>query len=43
MPHKNQLFENFKRYIASNDMLDPDDHVLLAVSGGVDSMVLMSL
>ena len=43
MPQKNLLFENFKRYIAANDMLEPSDRILLAVSGGVDSMVLMSL
>ena len=43
MPQKNLLFENFKRHIAANQMLEADDRVLLAVSGGVDSMVLMSL
>lgn len=43
MPQKNLLFENFKRHIAANHMLEADDRVLLAVSGGVDSMVLMSL
>lgn len=43
MPQKNQLFENFKRYIAANKMLSFGDRVLLTVSGGVDSMVMLSL
>lgn len=43
MPQKNLLFENFRRHIAANQMLEADDRILLAVSGGVDSMVLMSL
>ncbi len=43
MPQKNLLFENFKRYIAANKMLSFGDRVLLTVSGGVDSMVMLSL
>ncbi len=35
--------EQFIAYIERNTLLTPQDKVLLAVSGGVDSMVLMSL
>ena len=37
------LLDKFKHYIKENDLLEPDDRVLLAVSGGVDSMVMLSL
>ncbi|MDR2894194.1 MAG: tRNA lysidine(34) synthetase TilS [Alistipes sp.] len=37
------LSDRFKRYIGENDLLRPGDRVLLAVSGGVDSMVMLSL
>lgn len=37
------LVESFKEYVASNGLLAHGDRVLLAVSGGVDSMVLMRL
>jgi tRNA(Ile)-lysidine synthase len=37
------LFTNFEKYIAENSLLSADDRVLVAVSGGVDSMVLLSL
>ncbi len=37
------LLSNFKSYIMDNDLLKSGDRVLLAVSGGVDSMVLLEL
>jgi tRNA(Ile)-lysidine synthase len=37
------LIDKFKRYIEENDLLEADDRVLIAVSGGVDSMVMLSL
>ncbi|MCD8072103.1 MAG: tRNA lysidine(34) synthetase TilS, partial [Alistipes sp.] len=40
---ESNLIYRFKKYIRDNGLLEPDDKVLLAVSGGVDSMVLMSL
>ncbi len=38
-----QLMERFRRYIADNALATPDDRILLTVSGGVDSMVMLSL
>lgn len=37
------LPSRFAKYIKDNDLLEREDKVLVAVSGGVDSMVLMSL
>ena len=37
------LPEAFERYIEDNRLLAPDDRVLLTVSGGVDSMVMLRL
>jgi tRNA(Ile)-lysidine synthase len=37
------LIEKFKQYIDEHDLLTADDRVLVAVSGGVDSTVMMSL
>ena len=37
------LFETFEQYIKENRLLTPDDRVLLTVSGGVDSMVMLRL
>jgi tRNA(Ile)-lysidine synthase len=37
------LIDKFIQYIKENDLLTADDRVLLAVSGGVDSMVMLSL
>ena len=39
-----ELKERFERYVADNSLFTHDDRILLTVSGGVDSMVmLMSL
>lgn len=37
------LLEEFEKYIAENELFTHDDKLLLTVSGGVDSMVMMSL
>lgn len=37
------LLEEFENYINENELFTHDDKVLLTVSGGVDSMVMMSL
>ncbi|WP_418982690.1 tRNA lysidine(34) synthetase TilS [Alistipes sp.] len=37
------LLESFQNYIAGNDLAAKDDRILLTVSGGVDSMVMLSL
>lgn len=37
------LLDEFEKYVADNELFTHDDKVLLTVSGGVDSMVLMSL
>ena len=37
------LVEKFRSYVAHEGLFTHDDNLLLAVSGGVDSMVLMSL
>lgn len=37
------LIGRFEKYIRDNELIAPDDKVLLTVSGGVDSMVMMSL
>lgn len=37
------LLEEFEKYINDNELFTHDDRILLTVSGGVDSMVLMSL
>jgi tRNA(Ile)-lysidine synthase len=41
MPHF--MYSNFIKYIAENDLLKPHHRVLLAVSGGIDSMVMTHL
>lgn len=38
-----QLLDKFQEYIARNELFCKQDKILLTVSGGVDSMVLMSL
>ena len=37
------LLDNFQRYIRHNELAAPEDFILLTVSGGVDSMVMLSL
>ena len=37
------LLEEFEKYIAENELFTHDDKLLLTVSGGVDSMVMMAL
>lgn len=37
------MLADFKKYLADNSLLKPGDKVLVAVSGGVDSMVLLQL
>lgn len=37
------LSDSFRRYIADNGLAAPGDRILLTVSGGVDSMVMLSL
>ena len=37
------LLDNFQRYIRRNELAAPEDFILLTVSGGVDSMVMLSL
>lgn len=37
------LLQNFRRYLRDNALATPDDRILLTVSGGVDSMVMLSL
>lgn len=37
------LLDEFEKYVAENELFTHDDKILLTVSGGVDSMVLMSL
>ena len=37
------LLDEFEKYVADNELFTHDDKILLTVSGGIDSMVLMSL
>ena len=37
------LLDEFEKYIVENELFSHDDKLLLTVSGGVDSMVMMSL
>ncbi|MEE1148515.1 MAG: ATP-binding protein, partial [Alistipes sp.] len=37
------LLDEFERYIEENKLFNHDDRILLTVSGGVDSMVMMAL
>ena len=37
------MLKEFKRFIAENNILDKESKVLLAVSGGIDSMVMAHL
>lgn len=38
-----KLAEQFRKYIRDNELFTPEDRILLTVSGGVDSMVMLSL
>lgn len=38
-----EMKERFKQYIVANNLFTTNDHLLLAVSGGVDSVVLVDL
>ncbi|MBK7132355.1 MAG: tRNA lysidine(34) synthetase TilS [Bacteroidales bacterium] len=37
------MLNDFKKFIAENNILNPDEKILLAVSGGIDSMVMAHL
>jgi tRNA(Ile)-lysidine synthase len=37
------MLERFKKYIAENNLINHGDRILLAVSGGIDSMVMTHL
>jgi len=37
------MLNSFIRYIAENNLLKPEDRILIAVSGGIDSMVMAHL
>ena len=37
------MLEEFKKFISENNLLNSGDKVLLAVSGGIDSMVMAHL
>ncbi len=39
----NNFVERFRKYVSDNELFSDEDRILLAVSGGVDSMVLLSL
>ncbi len=37
------MFNRFKDFIARHELFDPQDRILLAVSGGLDSMVMLDI
>ncbi len=37
------MFEEFKSYIKKNNLFKKHDRILMAVSGGIDSMVMSHL
>ena len=41
--NNNLFIERFRKYVSDNELFTADDRILLAVSGGVDSMVMLSL
>jgi len=40
---KHKMIAGFKRYISENNLIKPGDKILLTVSGGIDSMVMVHL
>jgi len=40
---KNHLIESFKRFVQENNLFQPGQSILLAVSGGIDSVVMLHL
>jgi tRNA(Ile)-lysidine synthase len=38
-----EMLQKFKKFIADNNLIKPGDRILLAVSGGIDSMVMTHL
>jgi tRNA(Ile)-lysidine synthase len=42
-PHETPLSDRFGSYIAENNLMGKGDRILLAVSGGIDSMVMTHL
>lgn len=43
MRHNSRLLENFESYVDRHSLFTHEDRILLTVSGGVDSMVMLSL
>jgi len=37
------MLDEFKKFISDNNIIKPGDNILLAVSGGIDSMVMAHL
>ena len=37
------MLNEFKEFISENNLIKPDEKILLAVSGGIDSMVMAHL
>jgi tRNA(Ile)-lysidine synthase len=37
------MIDEFKKFISENNIIKPGDRILLAVSGGIDSMVMAHL
>jgi tRNA(Ile)-lysidine synthase len=38
-----EMLQKFKKFVADNNLIKPGDRILLAVSGGIDSMVMTHL